>query len=137
MLRVVRRLYDAGAFGMLSWQDAPPFAVTVEHTYSNGPRGTLVCKIAPGEYRCIRSKYFASKDDYDCWQIIGGDITLERVIKIHKGNLEGDSKGCLLVGEQFGDLNGKPGILQSGAGFDELMRKTKEVDEFELVVQTV
>jgi hypothetical protein len=97
----------------------------------------LTTKIEPGEYKCVRSKYFASKDDYDCWQIVGGDITLDRVIKIHKGNLEEDSKGCLLIGEQFGFLHGKPGILQSGAGFDELMRLTQGVDEFPLLVVNV
>jgi hypothetical protein len=115
--------------------DEPPFAVTVEHTYNNGPRGTLVTKVGPGEYQCVRSHYH--KGNYDCWQIVGNGITPERRILIHKGNLEDDSDGCLLIGEQFGMLHGKPGILQSGAGFAELMSTTQGVDEFPLIVTNV
>ena len=135
MLRLVRRLYDAGAFGMLSWMEAPPFSVTVEHTYNNGPRGTLTTKVEPGEYQCRRSRYF--KGNYDCWIIAGGSITPERRILIHKGNLEEDSDGCILIGESFGNLRGKPGILQSGAGFAELRALTAGVDEFPLFVVNV
>ena len=135
MLRLVRRLYDAGAFGMLSWREAPPFAVTVEHTYSNGPRGTLTTKIVPGEYQCVRSRYH--RGNYDCWQIVGSDIAPERRILIHKGNIEEDSDGCILIGESFGVLHGKPAILQSGAGFAELMSLTGGVDEFPLFVVNV
>lgn len=135
MLRLIRRLYDAGAFGMLAWGDAPPFAVTVERTYSNGPRGTLVTKVVQGEYQCVRSHYH--RGNYDCWLIVGNGLTPERRVLIHKGNLEEDSDGCLLVGEQFGILNGKPAILQSGLGFEELMSITQGVDEFPLLVQNV
>lgn len=121
---------DDGCFGVLLW-DGVPFAVTVERTYP-GMRGVSGVKIKPGVYRCVRSRYH--KGGYDCWQLVGGDITAERRILIHKGNVEEDSDGCIIVGEQFGKLHGKPAVLQSGAAFAELMSLTSAVDEFELSV---
>src|SRR5574341_2041527 len=100
-----------GAFGVLLWQDMP-FAVTVERTYPDGQRGVQTVKIAPGVYECRRAHY--NKGGYGVWQIIGGDVTRERLIYFHKGNIEEDVDGCVAVGEQFGFLNGKIAVLQSG-----------------------
>ena len=131
MMHLTRLAYlEDGCFGALLW-DGVPFAVTVERTYP-GQRGVASVKIKPGSYKCVRSHYH--KGNYDCWQIVGGEITLERRILIHKANVEDDLDGCVGVGESFGRLHGKPAVLQSGAAFAELMSLSSNVDEFELAV---
>lgn len=122
-----------GAFGVLLWHGLP-FAVSLERVYP-GQRDSFVTKIKPGDYHCQRSHYV--RGGYDTWQVIGGDVTAERRILLHKGNTQDDSEGCILVGEQFGLLGGKQAILQSGAAFQELMTLSSEVDEFQLTVVNV
>ena len=55
---------------------------------------------------------------------------------VHKGNVEDDSKGCILVGEQFGFLKNKVAITHSGDGFYEFMNRLKGVSQFRLVIES-
>jgi hypothetical protein len=131
MLTLHRVAYLAeGVFGVLLWQQVP-FAVTVERSYP-GQLNAQVPKVTIGTYTCERTWY--NRGGYEVWQLIGGPITKDRLIYIHKGNLEDDSEGCILVGEQFGFLKGKPAVLQSGAAFQELMTLTADYDQLQLSV---
>jgi hypothetical protein len=58
-------------------------------------------------------------------------------ILIHKGNLSSDSKGCIIVGEEFGTLNGRVAVLSSGKAFDEFMSRLKGVVQFKLAITEV
>ena len=100
-----------------------PFAVTLEHSFGD----KLV--IGNGIWRCKRDFYHAG--GYPTFEIIVPGHTL---VKFHKGNLEKHSRACVLVGEQFAMFDGAPGIAQSGAGFDEFMRLTAGLSEFQLAV---
>lgn len=70
--------------------------LTLERTYDKGPRGTQMVKISPGEYRMVRRWY--NRGGYGTWQVIGGIVTAERLILVHKGAFEEHSEGCILVG---------------------------------------
>jgi len=41
-----------------------------------------------------------------------------------------DSHGCIVIGEQFGKLDGKAAVLSSKAGYDEFKAFTSSVDIF-------
>lgn len=42
-------------------------------------------------------------------------------ILFHKGNVDEDSHGCIIIGEQFESLNGKIAVLASAKGFSEFL----------------
>jgi hypothetical protein len=113
-------LNEHGMFGVLVDREIP-FAVTLE------PDGTQVKYIPSGVYDCHSTMYH--KGGYPTFEII---VPGRERILFHKGNTEADTRGCVLVGESFGVLNGKPGILQSGEGFSEFMSKVG--DSFRLTV---
>lgn len=112
-----------GAFGVLLWQGVP-FAVSLERTYEQ-----CLPKMPVGAHQCIRSRF--NKGGYDTFEVV---VLGHSRILFHKGNVETDSDGCVLVGEQFGVLKGKPAILQSGVAFKELMLLTANYDAFDLTV---
>jgi len=56
-------------------------------------------------------------------------------ILFHKGNVPlRDSKGCILVGEQFQPVYGMPAVARSGEAFSELMAKYGDA-EFTLLIE--
>ncbi len=116
-----------GAFGVLL-QDGLPFGLTLERTYAD-----LHVKIPAGRYVC-RSSYFHG-GGYDTYEITG--VRGHSRLLFHKGNVEDDSEGCILVGRRFGELNGKPAVLESALAFDEFMRRTGGRQGFDLRVREV
>lgn len=124
---VLKRIavHKEGAFGVLLI-DGIPICVTLERTYDDQEK---VVKIPPGTYKCVRSRYH--KGGYDTFEI---KVPGHSRILFHKANLEDDLDGCIGLGEQYGELKGRPAILQSGAAFSEFMAKTKDVDAFDLRV---
>jgi hypothetical protein len=115
-----------GAFGVLLWAGIP-FAVTLERTYEQP--GEPVVKIPPGLHRCTRSRYF--KGNYDTYEI---HVLGHSRLLFHKGNVEADSEGCILVAESFAQFDSKPGIGDSGHGFVEFMQRAADAPEFYLEV---
>ena len=107
-----------GAFGCLL-QDRLPFAVTLERTYELPGRDQHV-KIPPGSWVC-RSTFY-HKGGYDTFEVT--DVPDHSRLLFHKGNVEDDAEGCILVGRRFGLLEGRPAILESRDGFLEFMRRT-------------
>ena len=112
-----------GCYSVLLW-DGKPFAVSVERTFENNR-----VVIGNGTFKCLKSYYH--KGNYSTFEIIVPGHT--RVL-FHKGNLETDSEGCVIVGESFGVLTGKTAILNSRGGFEELMALTDELVEFNMEV---
>ncbi len=110
---------SAGTFGVLLTGDVP-FALTLEPALP----------IPPGVYDCKRDFYHAG--GYETFEIT--DIPNRSRILFHKGNLPEHTRGCVLVGEEFGLLDNRPAILASGRGFAEFMEKLEGKQSFRLEV---
>ena len=129
---IIGRIKDTefGTFGVL-FSNGIPFALTLEPMWVNNVRNYSCIPI--GKYKCER---FDSPKFGDTFQIM--DVPNRgngEAIIFHKGNLDDDTRGCVLIGEQFGVLNSEPAILRSGDGFAEFMDKNKDVDEFDLTIK--
>ncbi len=127
-MRLVRvSVLPEGAFGVLLHQGIP-FAVTLERTYEH-PAEPVV-KIPPGKHRCTLTRFYKG-GGYPTYEV---HVTGHSRLLFHKGNLERETDGCILVGESFTAFSGLPGIGMSGLGFDEFLRRAGNVDEFLLEV---
>jgi hypothetical protein len=129
---VLGRIKDTefGTFGIL-FSEGIPFALTLENTWLNNVRNVSCIPI--GKYVCKR---FNSTKFGNTFQILGVPKRGNgEAIIFHKGNLDDDTRGCILIGEQFELLNGEPAILRSGKGFAEFMEKNKHVNEFDLIIR--
>jgi hypothetical protein len=123
LLRVALR--PEGVFGVLKHQGLP-FAVTLEHSYEeNKP------KIPTGLWRCKRTWF--QRGSYRTYEVM--DVPGHSRLLFHRGNLEADTDGCILVAEQFGLLRGAPGVLSSSNGFAEFMSLVGVREEFWLLVR--
>lgn len=122
-----------GTFGVLML-NSDPFALTLERPWNDNRRGESC--IPAGEYTCLRCKnspdygYRNSPKFGDTFQVL--NVPDRELILFHKGNLVDDTRGCIVVGEQFEPLNGQPGVLASSKGFDKLMSVTYGLESFGL-----
>lgn len=117
---------SSGTFGVLIHGDTP-FAVTLERRWLNNQRN--VSCIPWGVYTCRRVDSPRFGDTFEVTNVPGRSHIL-----FHKGNLDDDSHGCILVGEEFDPVLGSYGILSSRKGFDELMDRMADRDEFSLSI---
>jgi len=115
-----------GTFGMVIYKDLP-FALTLEREWKDNRTG-ISC-IPAGNYKCkrVQSPKFGNTFEVT-------NVPKRTHILFHKGNLDDDSHGCILIGEQFGDIKGSSGILSSKAGFNELMSIMKDEIGFGLII---
>lgn len=121
---------SAGAFGVLM-EGRNPFAVTLERTYDHTGRLQRV-KIPPGRWVCRRTHFY--RGGYDTYEV---PVPGYSRLLFHKGNVEDDSEGCILVAQRYGVLNGQPAILNSGVAFADFMRRTTGQPEVILTVREV
>jgi len=92
-----------------------------------------------------------NKDDEPC--IPEGNYTCKRVISpkfgdtfevkdvpgrthilFHKGNIEGHTLGCIIIGQYFGKLGENRAVLNSGNTFKRFMKTLDGIDSFKLRV---
>lgn len=114
---------EDGCFSVLLW-DGRPFAVSVERTFENGRP-----VITQNEYKCTRSTYI--KGGYEAFEI---HVPGHTRILFHKGNVEEDSVGCVIVAGSFGVVRGRTAVLDARTGFGGLMELTAGLAEFYMVV---
>jgi len=81
-------------------------------------------------YRCKRDYYHAG--DYETFEVT--NVPGRSRILIHKGNVEDDSAGCILLGKTLGVYKNKIAVLNSGKAFREFMHWASDVDEFNLII---
>lgn len=117
---------DTGTYGVLI-SGGTPFAVTLERPWLNNRKGESC--IPTGRYVCKRVQ---SPKFGNTFEITG--VNGRSHILFHKGNLDDDTHGCVLVGESFNPVSGSHGITASKEGFAEFMAKTANVSEFTLDV---
>jgi hypothetical protein len=58
-------------------------------------------------------------------------------IRIHTGNTDDDSSGCIILGRTRGRLKGQPAVLESRVVFNELMVRLTAADKRETITITV
>jgi hypothetical protein len=63
------------------------------------------------------------------------DVPGRSEILFHKGNIDDDSRGCIVVGEQFNYVRGEDGITASKEGFEEFMKLQEGASEFTLDIE--
>ncbi len=120
-----------GTYGAIVYENSP-FAVTLERDWLNNKPsvGDVPGSCIPaGEYVCrrVNSPHFG--DTFEVTNVFNRTHIL-----FHKGNLEDDSHGCILIGEEFGKLGGKTGIKRSKSGYNEFMAILSDDNEFRLVI---
>lgn len=94
-----------GTFGMLA-KDGATLCFTCELPWvDNEP---MVSCIPPGVYPCMA---YSSIAHPDVWII--ANVPGRNGILIHNGNTENDSKGCIIIGDKLGKINGLPAVLDS------------------------
>ena len=117
-----------GTFGVLLDNDGIPFALTCEREWVNN-QPDVSC-IPAGSYACKRVNSPRFGNTFEVTDVPGRTSIL-----FHSGNTKDDSKGCILVGEEFGTVNGKTAVLSSKRGFAEFLERLKDVDKFELWIK--
>jgi len=115
-----------GTFGVL-FDDLTPFCLTLEREWLNNIRN--VSCIPEGKYVCGRvdSPKFGQT-------FMVGLVPSRSYILFHKGNIEDDSHGCIILGEEYGELKGKIAVLSSGKAFKEFQERLKTVENFNLEI---
>ena len=114
-----------GTFGVLN-VEGMPIAVTGEQDWEDNLRN--VSCIPVGQYLCKRVNSPKFGNTFEVLEVPGRSHIL-----FHSGNLPlEDSKGCILVAEQFEPLNDKPAVLSSRKGYGEFMGKLKGINTFVL-----
>lgn len=96
---------------------------TLERPYLNNQRG-ISC-IPAGRYICIRK---AATEAIPYTHITITNVPNRSGVAIHTGNLYTQSKGCILVGKGYADINkdGHTDVLQSRDTFTKLMNVLPE-----------
>ena len=116
-------------FGVLI-KDNTPFAVTLERPWlDNQPN--ISC-IPLGNYQCKR---LVSPKFGRTYEVIG--VSGREHILFHAGNTEKDTHGCILIAEEYGQINGKGAVLDSKKGFNEFLSIVQGLDEFQLNITEV
>lgn len=118
-----------GTFGVLL-DGTIPFCLTLERPWLSNKKN--VSCIPAGIYMCRRVD---SPKFSETFQVL--DVPKRSHILFHKGNLDDDSHGCILVGEEYGILGNKNAILASGKAFKEFLARTEGENEFLLTIKKV
>lgn len=123
---------DERTIGALSEQSYGHICYTLEPSYSD-----TFPLIAPGVYELEPHSGPRFKDT---WAIVGNGIThypaggsRRSTVLFHQGNLDEESRGCILLGLSIGRLNGEDAVLQSRAAMN-LLRTVLGSDRATLTI---
>jgi hypothetical protein len=120
---------ESGTFGVLKI-DGRVFCVTLE-PQDKGNKKNISC-IPEGTYTCKRNMSPKYGETFEITNVPNRSHVL-----IHSGNVVKHTKGCVLLARKFGVLGEDRAILNSGGTFNEFMKKTSLIDEFELTIKEV
>ena len=125
LVRVARG--PEATLGVLSIEDRPRM-VTLERPWLDNAK-EISC-IPAGDYKVkpVQSPRFGAT-----WEVL--NVPNRSNILFHKGNTADDSKGCILVGLQYGTETGSPVIAQSGTAFSVLHRFLEGHSEIDFTIK--
>ncbi|MFH1784142.1 MAG: DUF5675 family protein [bacterium] len=84
--------------------------------------------IKQGVYHCQR---FHGTKWPDTFEIV---VPGHTAVLFHAGNVEADTKGCILLGASVGKLKGNRAVLNSGVTFKAFLDALKGINEFTLFI---
>lgn len=114
-------------YGIIEEMDGEPLCVTMEP----GTNDRDFPRVPEGFYHLIEHR----TENYDSVALVGWHVShmptpgVDRsAILIHAGNTDNDTRGCILVGVDRGELNGEAAILSSRIALDVLLDIVREAD---------
>jgi len=129
---IIKRIAENkyGTFGVIIDQNNIPFALTLERQWLSNKTG-ISC-IPNGIYMCrrVNSPHFG-----DTFEIT--DVPDRTHILFHKGNLDDDSHGCVILAEKYDPVLGSYGVKSSGDAFKEFRYRVRGVNNFGLEIMSV
>jgi len=128
---LVRGFYrEDGTFGMLG-VDSVPICVSVERPWANNQKG-ISC-IPVGVYQCKRVN---SPKFGNTFEVTG--VSGRSEILFHSGNVDDDSHGCIILGENFEPwTDGSVSVRSSKQAFSEFLQALVGEESFELTITGV
>lgn len=120
---------EDGTFGVLRL-NGRAWCVTLEPPEHDNAKN--ISRIPRGEYVCrrVRSPRFGVVFEVT-------DVPGRTHILLHPGNMLSDTQGCVLLGRNFGQLQGGRAVLNSGSTFASFMEAMDGVDEFRFTIEDV
>jgi hypothetical protein len=124
------RRYDKSSSGTLGtfWMDDTFLCYTLEDPDNNNAKG--VSCIPEGTYPVIKHN---GARFHDVW--ILENVPNREAILIHAGNTIKDTRGCILVGQKVGTLQGLPAVLESRQALDFLRKRLPH--NFTLTIRSI
>lgn len=113
-----------GTFGVMTWRGRP-LCVTCENPWFQNKRN-ISC-IPAGSYECAPHN---GEKYRGVWRL--EHVPGRSAILIHAGNTINDTRGCILPGRSFKEINGLPGVADSEMTLDMLRRRLP--DKFDLII---
>ena len=120
---------EEGTFGVLL-DNGTPFALTAENPWA-GNRPEVSC-IPHGRYTCRRVRSPRFGETFEVASVPGRTHIL-----FHRGNTPEDTRGCILVGNHFGILEGSVAVLSSREAFKELLGRLEGKEKFAFLIEEV
>lgn len=117
---------NRGTFGVIR-HDQVPFVLTLERPWEGNE--TDVSCIPAGRYKCRRVRSMRFGNTYEVCDVPGRTNVL-----FHKGNFIYETKGCILIGEEFSGTWDRPFVASSERGFLEFTKLLADIPEFDLVI---
>lgn len=119
---------EFATYGQLTDDENRSLGVTLELPWRDNAHD--VSCIPVGQY--LAHRRYSPKHGYDVFEL--QSVPGRGNVEIHIGNLPRDSEGCILLGSNFGPINGEHGVTGSTAAFARFMSAMRGVDSFTLVV---
>lgn len=107
-----------------------PFCNTLELPWRNNT--AFVSCIPSGIYICERVLSPTKGETFEITNVFNRSDIL-----FHKGNIDDNTMGCILLGEGFGYIYNEPAITDSKLAFGEFMEMMKDEKEFRLDLRSV
>ena len=124
LIRICRN--DEGTYGVLVI-DNMPFCLTFELPWK-GNMQDISC-IPEGVYLCRRTNSPSKGEVYEVLDVPGRTDIL-----FHTGNTSDDTEGCILLGQYFGRVKGKWGVLNSRTTLYNFMERLQGQDTIALQI---
>lgn len=109
--------------------DNVPFCLTLEDPWKDNEK--RVSCIPTGNYTAQRKFSPKFGNTFEIENVIGRSHIL-----FHAGNTHHDTSGCILLGSEFGTLDGANAILESSKAFHKFKERLHLIDNFNLRIES-